>query len=1203
MSNHNTLDAEQRAAYEADYNVVVSAGAGSGKTTVLSHRYVRLVQEKHLPVDAILTLTFTRKAAAEMFSRIYQELSKIDDSWVQEQLRRFDSARIDTLDSFCASIVRGSCQNYGIPPNFTIDEGRLKTLAEQTAMEFLMEHRSEPVLASLVAHHSFELIVKNFLADFCLYRLPFITCLSYKEYAQKQIDEIFRRIQTNLKQLSELIADGAKLDTSSGQTHLVALAGTAKKYRDLSFDYSDSQYDTYINLCYDFLGIRTPGKVAAGTASETAKCLLKDIKELCGPLKNLLVFYRHRSFIEQAGALLNDLAVRYNRNKRREALLSFGDLVDLAVDILKTSLPLRNYYKNQIQAIMIDEFQDNNEKQKELLYLLAEKTAQSSIGIPKPENLAPDKLFFVGDEKQSIYRFRGADVSVFKRLSAELARSPLPVPDTTAPQIRGAALVRQLPISTNYRSEPELVAFFNSLFPAVFGSAAMDYEASYTPARPSPSRVGSGKAAVELYLNKTASDSDAEDDDSDPETDQNSAETAPGADAAAAVQHAAHNTADRAADNREEPVCSPQETEAITVAQRIIQGIAEKEFTFGDVAILFRTTTHQSVYERVFRTVGIPFVSADPRGLFLDGPANDVYALLRLAIYPEDSNAYATILRSPFVNLSDRAFLKLMLEDPQPFSELPDTFWAECESHDKNRYSLGATLFQSVLSMADNRGIADIVAWLWYDSGYRTSILSDSDTAPTAGHFRLLYDLAVKADQRHLTLSAFLDELAPLMGSSEKIEADESSTKTDAVTFMTVHKSKGLQFPVVIIPQIGASIRPPKNDKPYFYSPVFGPVISWSSYSKNIKDKIANPLFEELRESEKFEQLAELKRLLYVAMTRAERKCILVGSTKDSKNSFYDLIQTGLDQVSEDLYHQREIKSISLSSRNQLLTSLRQRLASCNQTDTAAPAKASAIKSNMEAFYTKPPIAPIPAVNQSTSPTLMERIYLESLNHLEIHGNTTLTELPELTVDPIISASKKDLEPLFGTLCHWVIQNKIEGNGTEPPQAIKAALKEAELSSQQEAVFLETANNLASLFTESELGKKAREAKPNIRTEYSFLLPLLPSEKINADKAQKYKPILVKGSIDLIFETSTECFIIDFKTDKILQSEAHRIQMECYYRASQAFSDKPARTFLVYLRGMRTIEIKPAVSDSDLYQIAQNSLTASTPMEESIDGI
>ncbi|AEJ18235.1 UvrD-helicase domain-containing protein [Gracilinema caldarium] len=1176
MSAQQILDTEQEAAYEADYNVVVSAGAGSGKTTVLSHRYVRLIQNKKLPVDAILTLTFTRKAAAEMFSRIHQELSKHKDPWVRQQLERFNTARIDTLDSFCASIVRGSCQNYGIPPNFTIDEGRLKNLAEQTALEFLMEHQTEPVLQELVATFSFDIIVKDFFADFCQHQLPIVQVPSYKDFARKQVDEFLSRINARLARLSAICSAGASLDTSTKHKTLLEIKAIFSNYQNCPRAYpeQEQEYDYLINLCKDITAIRKPSKVTPGTEMARAKELFSEGKDICVELTPLLVFYNKRGYIERIGELLDELAQRFNRNKRNEGLLSFGDLIDLAVDILKTSLPLRTYYKQQIRAIMIDEFQDNNEKQKDLLYLLAEAEYEASHGIPSPEQLAPDKLFFVGDEKQSIYRFRGADVSVFKRLSEELSHQFNPQHHC------------QLSISTNYRSEPELIDFFNQLFPGIFGTPSEPYEAAYTQARATPKRERSGTIPVELFINTTQLDEEI----SQEETSNEQTEPS--------------------------QYCSPSETEAIAVAQRIIQGIEKKEFQFSDVALLFRTTTHQSVYERVFRTVGIPFVSADPRGLFVDAPANDIYAFLQLVVSPQDTNAYATVLRSPFVNISDHTFLKLMLQLKdnlwyEPFSELSEDFWTAEYVSDRDRYNLGAELYDTLLHMADIKGIAELVAWLWYESGYRTSLLQDSDMAATLGHFDLLYDMALKADQRHLTLAAFLDELAPLIGNPEKVEGDETDTRADAVIFMTIHKSKGLQFPVVIVPQAGSEGQSFRNDKPYFYSTTFGPVISWKPYSKHQKDKLANPLFEELRETENRQNLAELKRLFYVALTRAEQKVIIAGNKKinqdkidetrslyngnlsdlqatlfatpkpdKKKQSFLELISLGIDQVSQTLYTLQSIQPLTIAERGKELARLKERAKKRAGLSDEALQLQQALSSE-KSFYNQPAISIPRYAPRITSPTIMEETYQKA-------RSTNISEegalpLPTLTVDHLIASSKNDLETLFGTLCHTIIQHTLEGKGMEPPRELLAEFKTIELSKEHQKLFIEEAQNLAQQFLKTEYGKAAFNAKPKLRTEYSFLLPLQNSDQ---------RPILVKGSIDLIYETENHCVIIDFKTDKTLQPEIHRIQLECYHRAGKAFSDKPVKTLLVYLRSMNTIEIKPILSDAKLYSIAQGATDA-----------
>ena len=1197
MNSIQSLDSEQLAAYKADHNVVVSAGAGSGKTTVLSRRYVRLVSEKRLPVEAILTLTFTRKAAAEMFSRIHQELSQLDDPWVQEQLQRFDSARIATLDSFCSSIVRGSCQIYGIPPNFTIDEAKLTQVAKETATAFLMEHQHEAALRELVAIFSFDRVVSELLADFCLYELPVINAPSYEALARNQVDELLHRINNILQRLSDIFAEGARIDTKGQSKGIIAIVELFQNHRNLAATYAETDHEGLLTLCNTIAKIRKPGTVAPGSDSEQVKDLFSEAKDLCPLLQSLLFFYKKRDHIQRLGFLLDDLARRFNQKKRSEAILSFSDLIDLAVDILKSSLPLRNYYKQQIRAIMIDEFQDNNEKQKELLYLLGERENEASPGIPPPDKLAPDKLFFVGDEKQSIYRFRGADVSVFKRLSQELNQAASP------------DLPRQLSIRTNYRSEPELIKFFNQLFPGIFGNPEEDYEASYTEAKPDPNRPPSGTIPVEIYINTAEEDEE---------------------------NLTAQETESEDTGQEPEAFCSPSETEALTVARRIIEGLERSEFRPGDVALLFRTTTHQSVYERVFRTIGIPFVSADPRGLYLDAPSNDLYAMLQLVIVPQDTNAYAAVLRSPFVNISDQAFLNLMLrikDDPwfEPFSDLPDSFWVVCDPQDRTRYTLGAELYGTLKTMTDTRGIADLLAWLWYETGYRTSILNDPEMATTVGHFELLYDLAIDADQRHLTLATFLEELAPRIGNPEKIEGDETDKGTDAVTFMTIHKSKGLQFPVVIIPQSGAEGQALRNEKPYYYDESYGPVISWKSYNRNSSDKIINPFFEKLRESEYKQTHAELKRLFYVALTRAEQKIIIAGNRKVSQKAlknfrdeysqdlssleaalyikpkddrakirFFDLLALGIDQVSKDLFSLQPIEPILLTDRGKALTELRRQLDSIQMVQSGI--SGSNNEDWQQSFYNPPGISPIVPVNISsriTSPTAMER-YWQQMQQSGAPGNEkdgmssssailpkasrqeAPQPLPALAVDQIFSASNQELETIFGTLCHNVIQNSLEDLGDMPSPQILAELEKLNMQDEQKILLINTAKSLAKSFIQSELGQTAVKAKPLLKTEYAFLLPLYQNEP---------KPILIQGSIDLIFETPSNCFVIDFKTDKVLQSEAHRIQLECYQRAAQAFSDKPVKTLLVYLRNMQVIEVSSRLNDAELYTIAQEAIS------------
>ncbi|MFA6508519.1 MAG: UvrD-helicase domain-containing protein, partial [Treponemataceae bacterium] len=160
-SEKRTFDPAQQVAIDVDENAVVSAGAGSGKTTVLVERYARLVEKRGLSVDSILALTFTRKAAAEMNSRIHARLAASHESAAKEQLDRFDSARISTLDSFCGTVARGAAHRYGIPPDFVVDEARLERVADEISVELLMNRKEEPTLRRLVATMGFDRVRRS----------------------------------------------------------------------------------------------------------------------------------------------------------------------------------------------------------------------------------------------------------------------------------------------------------------------------------------------------------------------------------------------------------------------------------------------------------------------------------------------------------------------------------------------------------------------------------------------------------------------------------------------------------------------------------------------------------------------------------------------------------------------------------------------------------------------------------------------------------------------------------------------------------------------------------------------------------------------------------------------------------------------------------------------------------------------------------
>jgi ATP-dependent helicase/nuclease subunit A len=459
----------------------------------------------------------------------------------------------------------------------------------------------------------------------------------------------------------------------------------------------------------------------------------------------------------------------YLDKKRTEGILTYNDVARLAKTILLEQPDIRRSEKESFKAIMIDEFQDNNELQKDLLFLLAEKRKITNNSVPSADNRYPGKLFCVGDEKQSKYRSRGADVSVFRALKKELGGS-------------------DLPLKTNYRSAPRLIGAFNAIFggsafdprgesplaenPSVFASASLPlYEASFSPLR--ADKHCEGKLTL-CILDKQDSNEFSED-----ETD----------------------------------VLSYVENEARYVAERINALLQEKDESGGskyqphDIAILFRSRTPQHYFEKHLMLLNIPYASEDLNGFFFGGPVNDLMSVLRLAVYPKDRAAYAQMLRSPFTGLSipGLAICLASLSDESshnnsssfPFGDEPLSFLDE---KDKAKYCHGRRIYQKIREQACNESVSSLVSALWYDEGYRYETEWHPQTAAYREMYDYLFHLAAQADEENKTLASFVDFIQHLGKSGERLNDIEiPMERPSAVHLITIHKSKGLEFPVVFI--------------------------------------------------------------------------------------------------------------------------------------------------------------------------------------------------------------------------------------------------------------------------------------------------------------------------------------------------------------------------------------------------------------------
>ena len=1215
------LNNEQQAAAFCAENAVVAAGAGSGKTMVLANRFAWLLTEKGYNVDEILTLTFTKKAAAQMFRRIYSLLTEIaeEESGIKAERARkaldnFVHARIQTLDSYSAAIVKQYAPRYGISPDFTVDQERCSQIAIEISLPFLITHRRNPAIERLYSNKRPNDIARYIFADvmlnYCRIDKPRdfmadvktqfdIICYEWKKQS-KIITDLLNETKIIVSEDKDMHPDLTLLTEKNINTTIPSAEEMQKYFEFIlklpiksCIEKSEShpiqkQMITILRYLSELIDI----DLRKGRRTEN-KARFKEIKEniknnIFGQFSSLAVSCLQAGLIISIMSLFSELQELYLERKRSEGVLTFHDVANLSKTILLEQHDIRQNEKESFKAIMIDEFQDNNELQKDLLFLLAEKQEVLNNGIPGARDLTLGKLFFVGDEKQSIYLFRGADVSVFRNLKNELKSE-------------------DLPLKINYRSAPALIGAFNAIFggsdfdptgkaqlstapsvfvPSIDNNSLYSYEAQYTPL--TAVVEGEGKLTI-CILNKN--------DDGDNEGDT---------------------------DSDEDTRLYADENEALFVAQKIHQLINEKNYQPNDIAVLFRTRTPQYYFEKHLRYLNISYTCEDINDFFYGGPVNDIMSVLRLAAHPLDSASYAEMLRSPFAGLSLAGTAVCLsvfnnAENPVVFDNEPLNFLDETDSE---KYKHGQNIFSSIREKAVTESISSLITELWYKEGYRYETEWNPSTNVYSELYDYLFHRAVKTDAANEGLASFTDSMRKRRDSGGRLTNIEIPLeRPGAVHLMTIHKSKGLEFPVVFLCGCGRTSQSDKSEDVFFTEKtgvVFSPPLPESCDSiKNIRK---NFLWEQSIHEKKQKDTAELRRLLYVGMTRAEKELYLTGSLeiKDIADSgvFSDTLKNYIERKYED--NENSIPGDCILNNDTFF-------------GLFLPSIVSRISQgffNLEEIpvYTEEDIK-----KQETNPKYLSGNHLpntkEGLSEYikkagPLYKKAKKIKTPELPNNHITPVSLKDKDGIssqadslgrsfvisrefsgekaddvfekvdsllakfsktedeaygkfnsgsFGTIAHICVEALLSGKEPVFPPQLSGSVSPAEF----DALFA-AGKESASRFVRSPLGKIAEKAKLR-ENEFSFR-----SLVKNGDGRE----IFINGTIDLFFEDAEFIHVVDFKTDSKETPVEHAAQMACYYHAVHTLFAVPAkkecRAWLYYLRTGHAVEMTEKVKQINL---------------------
>lgn len=868
-------------------NILVSAAAGSGKTAVLVERIKELVLDKKHPVDIdhLLVVTFTNAAAAQMKERVAKALEKAlqenpSDVRLQQQAALVQNAQITTIDSFCLYVLRNHFHEIGLEPNFRIgDEGELKLLREDV-MTGLFEQCYEekhPGFLHLISCYGTsrsDAPVRDMI--FKLYSYA----QSYpwpKQWLREALSCYEIKTEQELEQ-----APFIEMTVEYGKQMVKGYLEQAEHYHELCQDvdgpdmYEEAceqdvelmekllSCSTYQNF-YEELGkckFATLGRakdyIGSPEKQEQVKTERKKLKDGIGKLKSDCFALTFREILEQltlvqpSAEALAEVTERFidafAERKQDKNLVDFSDLEHFALEILveeENGKPTETAkeFQNAYEEIMIDEYQDSNYVQETILRAISR------------EVVGQNNLFMVGDVKQSIYRFRLARPELFMEKFDTYETTDAPC--------------QRIDLHKNFRSRDTVLTFTNDIFYQIMkrNLGGVDYtdEAALYCGADYPAGEKEDAFDSEILLTTT--------------------------------QELEEGTKQQ---------ISKQELEAKLIADRIRKMVGKEEVVdeetgefrevrYGDIVILLRSLSEWAdLFAEVLNANGIPAHTVSRTGYFSTLEIRTVLNYLRILDNPRQDIPLAAVLKSPMAGLSDEqlARLRLLAED-KPYHQCVKMFLeAEEELTEKEstadedmraKLKRFSETYKKLRRQTMDIPMHELLQKVLKETGYARYA-----SALPAGRQRLanLHMLSEKAIAYEKTsyrglyhFIRYIDELQKYdvdFGEAELVGENE-----DAVNIMSIHKSKGLEFPVCFVSGMGKSFNKQDSRSKMILHPNLGVGLDIIEEDRRIK---VPAFFKKViaRQTE-LESLGEELRVLYVAFTRAKEKLIITGCIKDEE--------------------------------------------------------------------------------------------------------------------------------------------------------------------------------------------------------------------------------------------------------------------------------------------------------------------------------
>ncbi|MBP5493715.1 MAG: helicase-exonuclease AddAB subunit AddA [Lachnospiraceae bacterium] len=1155
-------DEQKKVIDSRNKNLIVSAAAGSGKTAVLTERIVKKIcEDENLSVDRMLIVTFTNSAAREMKERIGKKLRERlaenpDNAHLRKQIAILHTAQITTIDSFCLYILKNHFEEIGVDPSFAIgSEGEINQISDEAFDDDLEEAFKEgneeflnlvEMYAPKGKFRKFYELVKGIAAKADSSAYPYDTLQSFIVEDTENVWEL-PFVKFILEYENEFLREALRLyrevkEISEGSfltKHLEEANFAISFIEDIIAGDMRRRIRKFPEFEKTTLNYGRKDRPAEETAlKDSADKVIDEARKIIDKYKKKYKDLNETDFeesVKEGYAVTNSLlrfVMSYMRTfdakKRDKNIISFSDMEHMALEILVKKegdrlvpTPTAIRYREFFNEVMIDEYQDSNDVQETIL-----------AAVSKDEELTGNR-FMVGDIKQSIYRFRLAKPDIFKEKCLEYSKE--------------GDRDERIILSHNFRSRREVIDAVNFVFERcmiekIGGVGYGKDERLNLGKKDYPSSNIDNKAEL-IYFNKKEFE-----------------------------------------ENEQYADLSTDEIEAAIVAKRIralkeagtlvydVKADSMREMKYSDVAILLRSMTNgrDVIFQKALKKEGIQGYVISKAGYYSAWEVQLILNFLSVIDNPRQDMPLLSVMHSFIGSFSEEEIAKVRVIDKK--KRLIDSLYRYIlEGSDsvlKEKVLSFTAELEELRKQAMYTSASDMLRMIFEKYEYAVMVSSLPGGEQRLANVNLLVETADEYEEQGIyCIHDFVKYTEKLKAKQDMGEANMLDENADVVQILTVHKSKGLEYPICFVSGLHTKFR--YSSDTILMDDELG--IGGDTFNLEKRIKGTSPVREAIYAKEKVNSLGEEIRVLYVAMTRAREKLILTGMLEEEieakdKLSFANIMDSAsfmklifpIISESPELF---EVKKVNPGDEE--IKEVFDEAERISKRDALSKIPA---KPGFEEF-----VYPYESLDnlfvKTTVSELKKAAYLEQED-----GENTLYHEEEVRVPKIISDTEiENGGAARGSAYHRVMElmdfeHIYEGDIAANLRAHRQKMTDNLFIYEEDDALVSEDKILK--FLDTDLAKRMSEAakKEKLYLEQPFVLSV-PANEVNESFPNTEK-VLVQGVIDVYFEEDGKLILMDYKTDRVDTAEElikrYKTQLDYYSEALSRLEKKPVAEVLIY---------------------------------------